>query len=196
MCFPWLRKNLLLGGKNVANNTSKRPVMEKMWAIIPIWNHFFCPLRKASPSRECTDQHRQQRSPTATQSPLTICVSQANLLCTGASKEFWSMWGASIPWAAHTDSGILCHCRICCLVPSLSQLWHCSISQDRCLCADGSNPYTCCGNQEHAVKVAVLAGPGHPPGSCRKPSWKGCPRESCSSFVSLWHGVPGSTLNW
>lgn len=162
----------------MANNTSKRPVMGKMWAIIPIWNHFFCPLRKASPSGECPDQHMQQRSPTPTQSPLTIYVFQAILLCTGASKEFCSMWGASIPWAAHTDSGILCHCRICSLVPTLSQLWHCSISRDRCLCADGSNPYTCCGNQEHAVKVAVLAGPGFHQAAAESPAGKAVPRRA------------------
>lgn len=63
------------------------------------------------------------------------------------------MSGTSVPWAAHTlHCGILRRCGICSLVPTLSQLWHCSISWDRCLCADGCNPYTCCGNQEHTVR--------------------------------------------
>lgn len=157
-----------------------------MWAIIPTWNHFFCPLRKAGPSGECTDQHMQQRSPTVpSPSPHWPSVYPRPFYCAQVLLKNFGVCQEHLFWAAH--------CRICSPVPLALQ--HFSGSLPMCR---WSNPFTCCGNQEHTVKVAVPAGPGHPPGSCRKPSWKGCPQESCSlhSFVSLWHGWHGTTLDW
>lgn len=108
---PFLRVSLEWE-RTVTNSTSHTPVMGKMWAVIPILNPFLLSFEKDKSQwgmhwpALCTAHAAEITHTALTQSPLTTCVSQAIWLCTGASKEFWFMSGASVPWAAHT------HCTL------------------------------------------------------------------------------------
>lgn len=116
------------------------------------------------------------------QSHLTICISQAILVCTGAIEELTCISVTFVPQAAHVlplraaahlAVGYCPAVGFIPLSPFLSRLW-CCVSQERCL-IHGSiarmvqMPTLAVQIQEHAANWLCWRGLGHQPDSREKP---------------------------